>query len=73
MQTNYTEYTKLGYKDIESLLITISAKTAQQYLTDIKKEFDIKDVLFCHFKQYFKIQEIPENSVKSPQNLKPSN
>ena len=61
MQT-YTEYTKLSFKYIESLLITVSTKTAKQYLTDIKKELKVKAVLFCHFKQYFKIQEIPKNT-----------
>jgi hypothetical protein len=57
MQT-YTDYTKLSFKDIESLLITISEQSAKQYLSDIKKELGLKTVLFCHFKQYFKITQI---------------
>lgn len=73
MQPNYTDYTKLSYKDIESLLMTISTKTAQQYLTDIKKQYEIKDVLFFHFKRYFKVLEIPDSSKKTPDILKPSN
>jgi hypothetical protein len=64
--STYTEYTKLSFKDIESLLITVSTKTAKQYYTDIKKELDVKTVLFCHFKQYFKIQEIPKTPPKDP-------
>jgi hypothetical protein len=58
----YTEYTKLSFKDIERLLITVSEKTAKHYLTDIKKELNVKTVLFCHFKQYFKVSEIHENT-----------
>jgi hypothetical protein len=57
-KTTYTDYQKLTFKDIESLLISVSPKTAQQYLTDIKKEYELKAVLFCHFKKYFKILEI---------------
>ncbi|MFV8344588.1 hypothetical protein [Flavobacterium sp. ZB4P13] len=52
---NYTDYQKLSFKDIEYLLISISESTAKQYLTDIKKEYGLKTVLFSHFKQYFKI------------------
>ena len=54
--TNYTDYTKLSYKDIESLLCTISSKTAQQYLTDIKNQYNTKHVLYFHFKKYFKLE-----------------
>jgi pyruvate/oxaloacetate carboxyltransferase len=53
----YTDCQKLSFKDIEALLISVSPKTAKQYLTDIKKEFDVKIVLFCHFKKYFKVTE----------------
>jgi hypothetical protein len=60
--TNYTDYQKLSFKDIEALLISVSEKTAKQYLTDIKKELGLKTVLFLHFKQYFKIQEVPKNT-----------
>lgn len=56
--TVYTDYQKLSYKDIEYLLVSVSQKTAQQYLTDIKKQYQISTVLFLHFKQYFKITEI---------------
>jgi hypothetical protein len=59
--TTYTEYTKLSFKDIESLLITVSEQAARQYLSDIKKEYGLKAVLFCHFKQYFKIAETSQN------------
>lgn len=58
-QKVYTDLQKITSKDIETLLISISNKTAQQYLTDIKKEYDLKIVLFQHFKKYFKITEIP--------------
>jgi len=58
----YSEYQKISYKDIEALLINVSEKTAKQYLTDIKKEFDIKIVLFSHFKTYFKVSELPQNA-----------
>ncbi|SHM72113.1 hypothetical protein [Flavobacterium xinjiangense] len=58
----YTDYQKISYKDIELLLVSVSEKTAQQYLRDIKKEFQISIVLFSHFKHYFKITEIvPKN------------
>ena len=53
---NYTDTTKINAKDISHLLCTISQRTAEHYLTDIKKYFDIKIVLYFHFKQYFKIQ-----------------
>ena len=53
---NYTDTTKINAKDISNLLCTISQRTAEQYLTDIKKHFDIKIVLYFHFKQYFKIE-----------------
>jgi hypothetical protein len=56
--TDYTDYTKLSAKDIEVLLITVSHTAAKLYLTDIKKQFDIKTVLFIHFKQYFKITQL---------------
>ena len=58
----YSDFQKITHKDIETLLISISTKTAQQYLTDIKKEYGLKIVLFEHFKKYFKIQQIPEIS-----------
>lgn len=58
----YSDYQKLSHKDIETLLISISTKTAKQYLTDIKKEFRIKIVLFSHFKSYFKIIENPKST-----------
>ena len=54
----YTDYQKLSSKDIEILLINVHPRTARQYLTDIKKEFNIKYVLFQHFKMYFKITEM---------------
>jgi hypothetical protein len=60
MSHNYTEFQKLSYKDIKALLITVSEKTAKQYLTDIKKEFDINVVLFHHFKIYFKVSQNPQ-------------
>jgi hypothetical protein len=62
----YTEYTKLSFKDIESLLTNVSTKTAKQYFTDIKRELNVKTVLFCHFKQYFKIEEVPKRPQKTP-------
>lgn len=62
IQKTYHDFQKLTHKDIESLLISVSTKTAQQYLTDIKKEYGLKIVLFSHFKRYFKIAEIPLNS-----------
>jgi hypothetical protein len=52
---NYTNTTKLSFKDIESLLTTISQETAKQYFTDIKKQYGLKVVLYCHFKDYFKV------------------
>lgn len=58
LQKPYTDYQKLSFKDIESLLITVSPQKAKQYLTDIKKEYEIKAVLFIHFKKYFKVLEI---------------
>ena len=52
---NYTDLQKLTAKDIQHLLVSVSEKTAQNYITDIKKEYQLKIVLFCHFKNYFKI------------------
>lgn len=62
----YTDYQKLSFKDIETLLVSISVKMAKQYLTDIKKEYEIKIVLFHHFKQYFKITQIPPKIPNMP-------
>ena len=52
---NYTDTTKISAKDIELLLISISDRTARLYLREIKDHFQIRIVLFTHFKQYFKI------------------
>lgn len=52
---DYKDTTKITAKDISSLLCTISQRTAEQYYTDIKKHFDIKVVLYHHFKTYFKL------------------
>jgi hypothetical protein len=52
---NYTDLQKLTAKDIQHLLVSVSEKTAQNYITDIKKEYQLKIVLFVHFKNYFKI------------------
>jgi hypothetical protein len=52
---NYQEFQKLSYKDIENLLITISTRTAKQYLSDIKRHFNSPIVTFSHFKTYFKV------------------
>lgn len=56
---SYTDFEKLSFKDIEFLLVNVSEKTAQQYMTDIKNHFSTPIVLFFHFKQYFKITQIP--------------
>lgn len=53
---NYKEFQKLSYKDIEKLLLTISERTAKQYLSDIKQFFKIDIVTYQHFKKYFKLQ-----------------
>ncbi|WP_162128198.1 hypothetical protein [Flavobacterium phycosphaerae] len=53
--TNYKPFQALSSKDIESLLFNISERTAQQYLTDIKRTYDLKVVTYYHFKMYFKI------------------
>jgi hypothetical protein len=53
---NYKEFQKLSYKDIENLLITISERTAKQYLNDIKQHYQIDIVTYQHFKNYFKVQ-----------------
>ena len=52
---NYTDLQKLTAKDIQYLLVSVSEKTAQNYFTDIKKEYQLKIVLFVHFKNYFKV------------------
>ncbi|WP_131494835.1 hypothetical protein [Flavobacterium hydatis] len=59
---SYSEFQRITSKDIEILLISISPRTATQYLTDIKKEYGIKTVLFSHFKSYFKIAETSKNT-----------
>lgn len=53
--TNYVKTQRLTAKDIESLLISVSPRTAQQYYTDIKNAYDIKLVTYYHFCDYFKI------------------
>ena len=52
---NYTDLQKLTAKDIQHLLVSVSEKTAQNYFTDIKEEYQLKIVLFIHFKNYFKV------------------
>lgn len=52
---NYKEFQKLSYKDIENLLFTISPRTAKQYLSDIKRHFNVSIVTYSHFKSYFKV------------------
>ena len=52
----YSDLTKIGSKDLELLLISISERTSRLYLKEIKEHFQIKVVLFIHFKQYFKIK-----------------
>jgi hypothetical protein len=47
--------TALDAKMIQSLLENITYRTAQYYLTDIKKQYNTKCVLYCHFKNYFNI------------------
>lgn len=53
--TNYKDTTKITAKDVCDLLCTISQRTAEQYYTDIKNHFNVKIVLYKHFKEYFKI------------------
>jgi len=53
--TNYTQFQKLSYKDIQSLLVNVSESNAKKILTDIKKQYCINSVLFSHFKLYFKV------------------
>lgn len=52
---NYKEFQKLTAKDICALFVSISERTAEHYLQDIKRHYGIKVVTFRHFKQYFKI------------------
>lgn len=52
---HYKDTTKITAKDVCSLLCTVSHRTAEQYLTDIKNHFNIKVVLYKHFKDYFKV------------------
>lgn len=52
--TNFKDTTKITSKDV-SYLMMVSVRTAEQYYTDIKNHFDIKVVLYKHFRLYFKI------------------
>jgi hypothetical protein len=53
--TNYKDFQKLSAKDIQFLLITISIRTAETYLKEIKEHFETKIVTYKHFKNYYNI------------------
>lgn len=42
-------------KDLHGLLTNCSLRTAERYYSDIKKEYNIKVVMYGHFKEYFKL------------------
>lgn len=50
-----SEFRILTIKDIKALLCVNDDRTAKKYLNDIKEHTKAPKVLFCHFKQYFKI------------------
>lgn len=52
----YTDTTKINSKDVLTLMVNISERTAINYYKEIKDHFDIKIVLYYHFKKYFKIE-----------------
>lgn len=52
--TNYKEFQKLSWKDLQSLLL-VSDASAQRYLTEIKQHFNVTVLTYQHFKKYFKL------------------
>lgn len=52
---NYTPTQKLSAKDIQALLVTVTLKTAEKHLKDIKEHYNTSIVMYCHFEQYFNI------------------
>lgn len=50
-----SEFRILSIKDIKTLLDIQDDRTARKYLKDIQEHTKAPKVLFCHFKQYFKI------------------
>lgn len=51
---NYQPTQVIKVKDIQNLLI-VSLSTAQRYYSDIKNTYNVKQVLYQHFINYFKI------------------
>lgn len=48
----YTGTSKLTFQDL-IFLLEVGAGTAKKYLRDIKDQYKIPIVLYCHFKLYF--------------------
>ena len=51
---NYKELQVLSYKDISNIL-GVSFRTAQNYLSDIKRQYHIKKVTYAHLRKYLQI------------------
>lgn len=54
------DYQKLTHKDI-AVLLNIGRSKSYEILRDIKEKYGIENVLFVHFKMYFKV---PLNAEK---------
>lgn len=52
---NFVDTQRIGWIDIQNLLISVSPSTAKRYLSEIKETFNLKVVLYIHFKKYFKM------------------
>lgn len=51
-----SEFRVLSLKDLQTLL-ECSETRAKSIKKDIQTEYNVKFVLFCHFKRYFNIQK----------------
>lgn len=54
MTSTLPDFNLLRTKDVQALL-NVSEKLARKYLNDIREAKNIKNVLMCHFKDYFGI------------------
>ncbi len=58
-----TYFQKITVKDIEREL-GVGRTAASKYYADIKKEYNLTVVLFCHFIDYFKVPKNTEINRK---------
>ncbi len=56
-------FQRITVKDIERKL-GVGRTAAARYYIDIKKEYNLKIVLFCHFLKYFNVPNYTEKDRK---------